>query len=114
MLNNVTPQVIQWGGERTIDCPYQQAGSYRDHISVRWRLLRGGVATIQRIKNNTVYSVNPINYSLAVNNFTPLLYGDYECRLIYEIDDVYDPAVNGEYIAPVVPVSVATIGLLGM
>ena len=109
MLNNVTPQVIQWGGERTIDCSYQPASSYRDGISVRWRLLRGGEAIIQRIKNNTVYSVNPITYSLTISNFTPLLYGDYECRLIYDIDDVYDDAVNLEYIAPDdVPVSVVT------
>ena len=117
MLNNVTSQVIQWGGERTIDCPYQPAGSYRDGISVRWRLLRGGAATIQRIKNNTVYSVNPATYSLTISNFTPVLYGDYECRLIYDIDDVYDDAVNGEYIAPDaqnVPVSVATGNSSGM
>ena len=108
MLNNATPQVIQWEGERTIECPYQPAGSYRDGISVRWRLLRGSAAIIQHIENNTVYFVNPTTYSLNISNFNPLLYGDYECRLIYDIDDVYDDAVNVEYIAPDVPVSVAT------
>ena len=72
---------------------------------MRWRILREGAATIQCIENNTVYSVNPTTYSLTISNFNPLLYGDYECRLIYNIED---PAVNGEYIAPDVPVSVAT------
>ena len=109
MLNNATPQVIQWGGAKTIDCPYQPAGGYRDGISVRWRLLRGIVVTIQRIENDAVYSVNPATYSLTISDFTPVLYGDYDCRLIYDIEDVYDPAVNMEYhSAPVVPVSVAT------
>ena len=118
VLNNVTHQVIQWGGERTIDCPYQPAGSYRDGISVRWRLLRGSEATIQRIKNNTAYSVNPTTYSLTISNFTPLLYGDYDCRLTYNIEDVYDPTINVEYIACTpdhdVPVSIATGDSLGI
>ena len=118
MLNNVIHQVIQWGGVRTIDCPYQPAGSYRDGISVRWSLLRGGVVIIQRIMNNIVYSVNPITYSLIINNFTPLLYGDYRCILEYDVTNVYDNAVNGDYNeAPAVPVSVAisaSSGILSM
>ena len=114
MLNNVDNQ---WGRPRTIDCPYQPAGSYRAGISVRWpwSLLRDGVVTIQRITNNTVYSVNPTTYSLTINNFTPLLYGDYRCILEYDINDIHDNAVNGDYNeAPTVPVHVAISGSSGI
>ena len=105
VLNNVTPQVIQWGGTRTIECPYQPDGSYRDGISVRWRLLRGNTAIIQHIMNSIVYSVDSMTYSLTIKNFTPVLQGDYECILTYDIDDVYDSIVNGDYSGPVVPAS---------
>lgn len=102
---------IPWGGAMTIDCPYQPDGNLMGTISVRWSLLRGNIE-IQNIMNNTIYSVNQDN-SITIINFTPLLYGDYQCRFSYEVL-VFGETISGVYTATIVPVSVAaTSALLG-
>ena len=105
VLNNVTPQVIQWGGVRTIECPYQPDGSYRDGISVRWRFLRNDNTKYIMNSSDDAYFVNSMTYSLTISDFLPVLQGGYQCILTYDIDDVYDSKVNRDYSGPVVSVS---------
>ena len=61
--------------------------------------------------NSTVYSVNPINYSLTINNFTPLLHGDYKCILTYDSTTDANELKLKHF---VIPVSVATRGSSGI
>ena len=71
-----------------------------------WRLRRGSITVLQDVLNHdAIYSVNQ-NYSLTINNFNPLLYGEYQCILTYDIPYIYDSSINGEYAASI-PVSVA-------